>query len=61
VLGRTDKYLAFPPYTVHIEMLDEQKHKRKTKKVDVQFQQDWSELVQGERKYKRVAYCRTEP
>jgi hypothetical protein len=57
VLGWRDKYLAPPPppYTVQIEMLNEKKHTRIPRKMDVQFQQDWSELVRGERKYKRVA------
>jgi hypothetical protein len=61
---RKDKYFVVvppPPNTVQIEMLDEHKHKRKLKKVDVKFQQTRSRLVQGDRNNKRVAYCRTEP
>jgi hypothetical protein len=63
MFDRSDKYFAPPPppNTVQIEMLDEHKHKRKLKKVDVKFQQARSRLVQGGRNNKRVAYCRTEP
>jgi hypothetical protein len=44
-LDRREKYFA----------LDERKHKRKLKKVDVKFEQSRSGLVQGDRNNKRVA------